>query len=586
MSIVSAKNFTFTYPGAKQCALNGVSFDVERGEVLGIIGPVGAGKTTLCMAMAGLAPRILGGEAHGQLTVSDGDGYEAPSDEQKRRIGMVFEDHTAQLTQLKVLDEVMTPLINHGVSERDAEEWAREMLDMVGLGREGFAKKWVWDLSGGQQQRLAIAATLALDPQVLILDAVMDKLDPQGQEQVRDIIAELSSEKTLVVVEQNIDLLVQVVDRLLVLADGKVIAQGTLEEILRNDELLARADVEPPVSLRVARARGWSEVPLTLEQFERAIDPVKPHDHERIQGLLTRRPEKAEDRLVEPLVRVEGVTYCYPDGTKALDNVTIAVRAGEVHAVIGSSGSGKTTLLKHIVGLLEPTKGHVAVQGEDTREKSVANWALTVGTVLQNPDEQISERTVRDELAFPLKQRQHEKTGLFRKRQRYGDDHIETQVAHACELVGIEQDLLDRDPILLPRGHRKLVTIAEALTLDPQVLLLDEPTVGLGAASRQHIRQLIARLSEIGKTVLLAENDVDFIAEVADTVTVLDQGHVALHGPVRAVFEEENWDRLAELHLRPPHATQLARHLGMSALTCDELVSQLSSVQDKTERSA
>jgi ABC-type multidrug transport system ATPase subunit len=121
---------------------------------------------------------------------------------------------------------------------------------------------------------------LAPDPQVLILDAVMDKLDPQGQEQVRDIIAELSSEKTLVVVEQNIDLLVQAVDRLLVLADGKVIAQGTPEEIFRNDELLARADVEPPVSLRVARAQGWSKAPLTPEQFERAIDPVTQISHE------------------------------------------------------------------------------------------------------------------------------------------------------------------------------------------------------------------------------------------------------------------------------------------------------------------
>jgi energy-coupling factor transporter ATP-binding protein EcfA2 len=201
----------------------------------------------------------------------------------------------------------------------------------------------------------------------------------------------------------------------------------------------------------------------------------------------------------------------------------------------------------------------------------------TVGTVMQNPDEQISERTVRAEIAFPLKQHQYEKKSLFGKRARYDDHHIEQQVARVCQLVGIKEALLVHDPILLPRGQRKLVTIAAALAVDPVVLLFDEPTAGLGATSRQRIRDLIGQLRESGKGVLIADNDVDFIAEVTDTMTVLEQGHAALQGPVREVFAADNWDRLARLHFYPPQAARLARHLGVSALTCGELIARLSS---------
>ena len=186
---------------------------------------------------------------------------------------------------------------------------------------------------------------------------------------------------------------------------------------------------------------------------------------------------------------------------------------------------------------------------------------MTVGTVLQNPDEQISEGTVRDEIRFPLKQRQYERSGWWSKRQRYDEAYIAEREQHAGELVGIAPDLLDCDPILLPRGQRKLVTMAEALVMDPQVLMLDEPTLSLGTAAYQHLRQMLMRLRDLGKAVLLADSKVDFVAEVADTVTVLDQGRVVLQGPVRTVFAKANWAQLTALSLSPPRVAPLARRL-------------------------
>jgi energy-coupling factor transporter ATP-binding protein EcfA2 len=566
MATVRARNFTFTYPGAEARALDEVSFEIGRGEVLGIIGPVGAGKTTLCMAIAGFAPRVTGGQGSGELAVGGRDPGDAPADAPARRVGVVFEDYVGQLTQLKARDEVTTALTAHGLTERDAISRARALLDRVGLGAEGVEDKLVWELSSGQQQRLALAATLAIDPHVLILDSVMDTLDPAGQAHMRAIIADLSGEKTLVLVTQDVDLLQQAADRLLVLIDGRLVAQGTPEEILRDEDVLARADVEPPVELRVARALGLAGSPLTPEEFERAVGHVRRGNAE---------PPAATGGFSKPLIRVEGVTYDYPDGTRALTDVSLRLHEGEVHALLGGSGAGKTTLVKHLAGLLKPTHGLVVVDGADTRRQRVADLALAVGTVLQNPDEQISERTVREEIGFRLAQRQYERTGLFATRRRYDDGHIAAQVSHACDLVGIGPALLGHDPILLPRPQRKLVTVAAALVMNPKVLLLDEPTAGLGAAARGHVRGLVARLREQGHAVLMVENDSDFVAEVADTVTVLDRGQAVLQGPVHTVLAPENWDQLSALHIRPPRAAQLARRLGVRALACDALVAML-----------
>lgn len=585
MSIVNVKNFTFTYPGSDKSVLNDVSLEIEDGEVLGIVGPLGAGKTTLCKAIAGLVPSITGGEASGEINVGNENQRQQPRGTHQGndgQVGMVFEDYEAQLIQLKVLEEVKTPLLNRGLSPQEAEKRARELLNKVGLSGEEIEKKRIWDLSGGQQQRLAIAATLAIEPSIVILDDVMDKLDPKGREQVRGIVTQLNGHKTQIIVDRDADLLLQKTQRLIVLVDGQVIASSKPEEIVRNEELLERADIEPPISLRVARALGMAESPLTPEEFQQAYlnmrmqNPstlkVEEHRHSTVE------PPEAKRDFGTPEVCMENVTFCYSDdGSKVLKDASITIHAGEVHAIVGRNGAGKTTIVKHIAGLVKPDKGKVTVCGTDTREKSVPELGLIVGTILQNPDDQISERTVKDEISFPLKQRQYERHGWFSKQKRYDDDYIEERVSQVCELVGIEEDMLDEDPFLLPRGQRKLVTIAAALVVDPKVLLLDEPTIGLGATAHRKIKQAIASLREQGKAVLLVSNNEDFVAEIADTVTILEQGHIVLQGSVRQVFAEDNWARLAELHIDPPQVAQLARRLNLKALACAELVSQLSS---------
>jgi energy-coupling factor transport system ATP-binding protein len=591
--VLKAADLTFCYsgmnPGEKVIALKGVSFAVERGEVLGILGPIGAGKTTLCMSLAGFAPRLTGGELTGEISVAGLDPREASNAEVAHHVGYVFEDYSAQITQVKVIDEAMAPLLNRGVEPEEAETRARMMLERVGLGAIDADRKRTWELSGGQQQRVAIAATLAVDPEAIIFDSATGMLDPEGKEEVRSIMAELAGEKTLVVVENDADFVVGLADRLLVLDGGTVCASGPSEEILRDGDVLSRAGVDPPVALRFARALGLEQSPLTVEEAARYIGGIdvksaymngKANGNSQVFGRKAGGPGGSLDDngFGEPVVRVEGATFRYPDGTVAVEDVNLVVRRGEAHALIGGNGAGKTTLAKMIFGVNKPSEGKVTVAGVDTRETTATDLAWKVGTAFQNPDEQISERTVAEEIAFPLKCRRYERTGWFKKRELFDEARIAERVKRARELSELEDELLGHDPSLMPGGQRRLVTATSALVLDPDVVVLDEPRVGLDAESRRKIERMIGRLREMGKAVILIDHDMDLICEVADTVTVLNQGRVALHGPTEEVFAKRNWDTLAEMYIRPPRAALLADMLDLDALSFDELGSRLVAV--------
>lgn len=572
--MLSATNFSFSYPALEQNALSEVSFSLGSGEVLGVIGPNGSGKTTLCMALAGVAPRLTGGQTAGILEVCGLNPQTVAGAEMAKYVGLVFEDYASQITQVEVLDEVMAPLLNRGAAKADAAERARYLLRRVGLGSATYERKRTWELSGGQQQRVAIAAVLALSPPVLLLDNITGMLDLAGKEEVHNLIRELAGETTLLVVENDIDLLVRVSDRLLALVGGQAIAQGPPAELLQRDDVVEQAGIDRPASLRLARALGLPEVPLMVEAFDGLPSA-------RALEARSGSPVPAEPSLGEPLLRFDGVAYRYPDGTAALEGAELTVRESEVHALVGGNGAGKTTMAKLATGILKPTSGQVTVGSKSTHQQTVAQLAQTIGTTFQNPDEQISESTVAEELRFPLRARQYQRVGWFKKRQRYSDAYIQQRIERACELVGLDAAWLERDPIMLSFGQRKLVTLAEALVLDPPVLVLDEPRAGLDGASRQQIGQAIARLQALGKAVVLVEHDIDFVCELANTATLLDRGGIALQGPIRQVFARSNWDLLARLHVRPPRLAQMAQYWQVEALSLEELVAQLALVPEK-----
>ncbi|MDY6817450.1 MAG: ATP-binding cassette domain-containing protein [Halobacteriales archaeon] len=570
--MLSADEFTFTYPTKRDPALVDVSFDIDEGEVLGVVGPVEAGKTTLAMALSSFAPQDTGGTTSGDLSVAGRD----PREAKDNKVAMVFEDYSAQLTQVRVIDEVIAPLVNRGIPRDEATVRARELLEQVRM--DDAEDKFTWELSGGQQQRLAIAAALAIDPEVMIFDTATDMLDPEGRDDVSNLIASLGGEKTLVVTENDPDALVGVADKLLVLKEGERVAFGSADDLLRDADLLREVGVAPPVCLHIANELGLRGNPLSPGEF---IDALEGQIGEELANPSEKIPSAPDGGTVsvtpgfgDTLIRTEGVTYEYSADEVAVNNVDFVVREGEVHAIIGGNGAGKTTFSKLLVGLFKPTRGTVFVDDEPTTGRTARAIAETVGIALQNPDEQLSEKTVDQELRFPLEKRRYERSGLFgfSKRERYDDAFIDERVDEVCDLVGIADATRDEDPMFLPRGQRRQVTIAGALAPDPDVLVLDEPVAGVDATARSHVKRTIEQFREQGKGVVIIDHDMDFVCEVADTVTVLEDGSVAMQGPVHEVFATDNWDWLASRHMRPPRAARLAHRVGIDALTPDEFV--------------
>lgn len=575
--MLHANDLTFTYPGNTEPALRDVSLTVDRGDVLGLVGPVGAGKTTLCMALAGFVPSVTGGTLDGELSIA-GDPLEERTNGADRAVGMVFEDFSAQMTQVHAIDEVVAPLVNGGVSRTEARERAHELLTRVGLGDLDAEAKHTWELSGGQQQRVAIAATLALDPEVLLFDNATGMLDPSARRRIGEIIDDLAGDTTLVVVDDDPDFLANRADNAAVLAEGEIVARGDAKSILRDETVLDRESIEPPTPLWVTQQAGIEGDPLTNAEFESVVGGALATADCRLPGGTAPNDSNAKivfDGHGPTRLSVEDAVYAYADETRAVDELSLSVHAGEVRALVGGNGAGKTTLMKLLAGLSKPDSGRVTVNGTDTREATAKDLAWSVGTAFQNPDEQITEATVREEIAYPAEQRRYKRTGWFSKEERFDDTKIADMVEHARELVGIGEDVLDRDPTLLPRGRRRLITIAEALVLDPEIVLLDEPMVGLDAAARHRIRNTIERLTADGKTVVLVEHDMDLVCEVADTVTVLADGRVETTGETRAVFAPERWDDLTEHDIRPPRAARLAQRVGVDALDRADLAETL-----------
>ncbi len=550
---VTAAGLTFHYPTSDVPALDAVDLRLAEGEVVGLVGPPGAGKTTLAMALAGLLPDVTGGRVSGEVHAEGG-------------VGIVFDDPGGQLTQLRALSEVAEPLRTRGARPQEAEREARRLLEAVGLGAEDLTRRWVWELAEGQQVLLALAATLATRPRTLVLDAVMGHLDGEHRERLVRVLREEAAGATVVLVEQDVALLAEATQRLVVLSAGRVVADGTLGDLLVDDRVRELADLAAPVELTAARELGLAGSPLTPQDFADLVRSHRPAsdgdgDGNRRRGADGRgEPPWAHDA---PRVRVRGLDFSYPDRSPALRGVDLEVRPGEVHAVVGSTGAGKSTLVRVLGGLLEPVAGSVAVDDQDVTAVHPADLALRVATVPQGADQALSRRRVRDEIAFSL-------------RERGRTEAVAERVEAARRLVGLSEDVLDADPVLLPRAHRRLVALAAALVVEPSVVVLDAPFTGLGPSAAARVRAAVAELRARGAAVLITEHDVEAIAEVVDTVTLLHNGAVVVQGPLREVLRGDRRELLTSRQLDLPRAGVLGEAVGVRACTVADLVDALS----------
>ena len=398
---VALEAVSFTYTDGERPALSRINFTAAAGEMVGVMGASGAGKSTLAKCLNRIVPEFEGGAFTGVVRIGGRSLDGARVCEVAPRVGMVFQDFEAQLFSTNVAHEVAFAMEQIGMEREEMVRRIGPALEAVGLA--GFEHRDPTSLSGGEKQRLAIASVLALRPPVIVLDEPTTDLDPEGKAEIFALIRSLREQGfSLIVIEHEAEVL-RGADRLVLLREGEIIAEGAPHDLMTRLELLEECGVHPPDLNRVLAKSGIAAHGASVDEAEALIRRALPN-------LVAARPssastdESSRDAApangANPLVEVRALSFNYPDGPPVLDSIDLRIAPGEFVAIIGQNGSGKTTLAKHLVGLLHPTAGAVMLSGRDRTAMRPAETAAEVGYVFQNPDHQIFAATVEDEVAF------------------------------------------------------------------------------------------------------------------------------------------------------------------------------------------
>ncbi|MFQ6080503.1 MAG: ABC transporter ATP-binding protein [Candidatus Bathyarchaeia archaeon] len=567
---IAVEGVTFTYLGSEESAIRNINLRVKKGEILMITGPSGAGKTTLCRLLNGLIPQYFRGKLEGKVLVNGVDTKKTTIGALSQTVSLLFQDPASQLVCPTVMDEVAFGPENLGVDPVEIRQRVDENVKAVRLG--GYEERNPHSLSGGEQQACALAAIMAMKPEVYVLDEPTSNLDPLGSHQVLSLLVELSrrERKTMIIVEHKMEELLPLVDRLIVMNEGRIVLEGEVRKLLEDVELMEKMGLKPPqVTLLTSKLRRYvpfERLPLTLEE---GIDLLRRALRDRIkvkEAQIKPQPlPRAKERKGGEIIRVENLWHVYPGEVTALRGVNLTIYEGEFVAIIGQNGSGKTTLVKHFNGLLKPTKGRVSVYGVDTSKASIAELSKRVGYAFQNPDHQLCNETVRKELAFgPIN-------------LGFSENEIEERVAKAAERLGLK-GVLDEKPFSLSKGERQRVAIASILTMGPEVLIIDEPTTGQDYRMSKEIMDFCKALNEEGKTIIVITHDMNLAAEYSERVIVLKDGEILCEGPPGEVFSQV--EMLEKTYLEPPQITRLAQRLTefgipSTLLTVDEMYNNL-----------
>jgi energy-coupling factor transporter ATP-binding protein EcfA2 len=523
--LIKIRNLTFYYADATKPALRDINLDIKGGEFLLITGPSGSGKTSLCRCFNGLIPHFHGGRISGQVEVDGITVAEHPTKGLATKIGMVFQDPENQLVAIDVEREIAFGLENLAFPRDVIAKRLEESLDTLGISNLRYRQ--VHELSGGEKQKVAIASVLALHPDILVLDEPTSELDPHSAEEVLSIVQRLNDELglTVVLLEHRLDRVVHLIDRMIVMDGGYILADGNPREILDDVAILETGVGAPPIVRLVQRLKqngaSIDRVPLTVKEGRSILDEAFQKNGEGESS--TELPaEKSEG---EPIIKMDKLWHSYPQGPTSLRGVNLDIRKGEFVSIMGRNASGKTTLVKHLNGLLKPTKGKVTVDGTDTRDASVAQLARKVGMVFQNPNDHIFADTVEDEIAFIL------------KNLGFEGCEVGSRVDDMLEIFNLAE-YRKRYPRLLSGGQRQRVALASVLVARPGVLILDEPTRGLEYRLKSELMGFIERYRSEGNTVILVTHDVEIVAEYADRVVLLSEGRVVVDGNKHDVLSQ------------------------------------------------
>lgn len=504
--MIDFERVTYTYPGQTTPALREVTLHAPGGEFVVVAGASGSGKSTLLRCLNGLVPHFTGGRLEGTVRVLGRDPVAESPQGMSRHVGFVFQDPESQFVLDNVEDEIAFALENAAIPAQEMRVRVEETLDLLGLAP--LRDRSLATLSGGEKQRVAIAAALALRPQMLVLDEPTSQLDPRSAEDVLNALVRLNHDLGLNVVlaEHRLERVLGYADRLIYLKDdGDVLCD-------EPRRVLEQVEAGPPV-VRLARRLGWSPLPLTIKEglrFSRTASRARAGEHASPSApALSTRP---------PFFALQDVEFFYGN-QPVLRKVALEVRPGEIVALMGRNGAGKSTLLKSLVGLVKPAKGRVRVGEADATTTDTATLCRTVAYLPQDPNALLFADTVEDELRITLRNHGYALEG----------DAARGQMQRTLARLRLEEKAAAY-PRDLSVGERQRVALAAVTVTEPSALLLDEPTRGLDVEAKQRLAEMVREWRSGGAAVVLVTHDVEFAALLADRVVLMSQGEIIADG--------------------------------------------------------
>ena len=520
--IISFRNFSFQYRAQKRPTLTDIDLEIYPGERVLIAGPSGSGKSTLAGCINGLNPFSNPGECTGTLTV---DGVDAPHSslfELSAHVGTVLQDPDGQFIGLTVGEDIAFALENSCTPQDEMHAITRHAAELVGIENHlGYAPH---ELSGGQKQRVSLAGVMVDQVKILLFDEPLANLDPATGKQAIELIDEIQkkTDTTVLIIEHRLeDVLWRNVDRIVLVNGGTILADLRPDELL-SGSLLAENGIREPLYVTALRYAG---VDITPDKHPAHVDSLvlDDTDTQKLRDWFTARPRPAAQPEREPLLEVKGLCFGYQKGQQTLQDVSFSIGKGEMVSIVGRNGAGKSTLSKLICGFETPDAGEIFLNGKPLAEENIRRRAQHIGYVMQNPNQMISKTMIYDEVALGL-----QRSGLT-------EEQIREKVEATLRVCGLYP--FRNWPIsALSFGQKKRVTIASVLVLDPELILLDEPTAGQDFRHYTDIMEFLRGLNARGVTVVMITHDMHLMLEYTRRALVFCDGRLIADRTAAAVL--------------------------------------------------
>ncbi|WP_279146820.1 ABC transporter ATP-binding protein [Photobacterium carnosum] len=523
MSIVF-NNFSFKYWALENPTLKNINLTINKGEKIALIGPSGCGKSTLGQCLNGLIPHAIKGDCSGELYINGKNTRTLDLDHCTSMVGTVLQDTDGQFVGLSVGEDIAFALENQMIPQQQMREIVQATAEMVDL--NSILDHSPFELSGGQKQRVSMAGVMVDDVDILLFDEPLASLDPKTGKAAIEIIDNLhkDSNKTVIIIEHRLeDVLHRPIDRIIMMERGKIIADMTPDDLLASP-LLQQHGIREPLYISAIKAAGCTITAEDKPAYFSTInlDKFKP----QIEDWFHQVKQPQLDPVQDVLLSVNNLSYSYDGVRKTLDDVSFDIHKGEFVAIMGKNGSGKSTITRLIMGVLEADGGIITLNGNDLANQSIFERSQHIGVVMQNPNHMISHHMIFDEVASGLRNR-----GM-------DEAQIKIKVEKTLKLCGLGR--YHHWPVdALSFGQKKRVTIATMLVLEPELLILDEPTAG---QDYHHYTAMMAFIQELnqklGLTIVIISHDMHLVLEYTQRAIVIADNRLLTDDKVNHIFSQ------------------------------------------------